>query len=92
MVWTLYLEIRNGHYEIVLGGSNIVPTKSYDKVLQTTERIARQFDKVYFDGEHLRLKEGEELLTIEELNAKRLEGLPDNPIANPTGAVYDVVI
>lgn len=91
MNWVLFLEYNNGKYEIVLSGSNIVPTKSYDKVLQTTERIARQFDKVYFDGEQLRLKEGEELLTIEELNAKRLEGLPDNPIANPTGEVYDVV-
>ena len=68
MNWLLFLKYIDGEYYIVQAGSNIVPTEEFDKVLPTTERIARQSDKVYFDGEKLKLKDGETLLSIEELN------------------------
>lgn len=68
MNWLLFLKLIDGEYEIVQAGAKIVPTEAYDKVLPTTERIARQHEKVYFDGEKLKLKEGQELLTVEELN------------------------
>ncbi|MDA6977934.1 hypothetical protein OSM85_29135, partial [Escherichia coli] len=68
MNWLLFLKYIDGEYYIVQAGSNIVPTEEFDKVLPTTERIARQSDKVYFDGEKLKLKDGEILLSVEELN------------------------
>jgi|GEM_PF-1884259 len=68
MNWLLFFKYIEGKYHIVQAGSNIVPTEEFDKVLPTTERIARQSDKVYFDGEKLKLKDGETLLSIEELN------------------------
>lgn len=68
MNWLLFLKLIDGKYEIAQAGGNIVPTEAFDKVLPTTERIARQHEKVYFDGEKLKLKEGQELLTVEELN------------------------
>ncbi len=70
MQWNLYLLNIDGEYEIVLAGCDLVPNKAYDKVLPTTEKIARQSDKVYFDGERLKLKDGESLLSLEELNAQ----------------------
>ena len=68
MNWLLFLKYIDDKYHIVQAGSDIVPTEDFDKVLPTTERIARQSDKVYFDGEKLKLKEGETLLSVEELN------------------------
>lgn len=68
MNWLLFLKYIDGKYHIVQAGSNIVPTEEFDKVLPTTERIARQSDKVYFDGDKLKLKDGETLLSVEELN------------------------
>lgn len=70
MQWNLYLLKIDGEFEIVLAGSDLVPNKAYDKVLPTTEKIARQSDKVYFDGERLKLKDGEALLPLEELNTQ----------------------
>ena len=68
MNWLLFLKYIDGEYYIVQAGSDIVPTEDFDKVLPTTEKIARQSDKVYFDGEKLKLKDGETLLSVEELN------------------------
>lgn len=68
MNWLLFLKNIDDKYHIVQAGSDIVPTEDFDKVLPTTERIARQSDKVYFDGEKLKLKDGETLLSVEELN------------------------
>ncbi|OFQ11074.1 hypothetical protein HMPREF2953_03765 [Staphylococcus sp. HMSC072E01] len=68
MNWLLFLKYIDDKYHIVQAGSDIVPTEDFDKVLPTTERIARQSDKVYFDGEKLNLKDGETLLSVEELN------------------------
>lgn len=66
-MWMLFLKLIDGEYEIVQAGYNLVPTKEYDKTLPTTERIARQFEKVYFDGDKLQVVEGETLLSVEEL-------------------------
>ncbi|ASN70449.1 hypothetical protein 7F7_9 [uncultured Caudovirales phage] len=68
MNWLLFLRYIDDKYHIVQAGSDIVPTEDFDKVLPTTERISRQSDKVYFDGEKLKLKDGETLLSVEELN------------------------
>lgn len=68
MNWLLFLKLIDGKYEIIQAGANIVPTDEFDKVLPTTEQIARQPEKVYFDGEKLKLREGERLKTIDELN------------------------
>ncbi|PTJ92056.1 hypothetical protein [Staphylococcus simulans] len=89
MNWLLFLKYENGKYEIKQAGSNIVPTEAYDKVLPTTERVARQSEKVYFDGEMLRLKEGETLMTVEELNlsSNANEFLVDTL---PSQQIYDV--
>ncbi|MFV5768039.1 hypothetical protein [Mammaliicoccus sciuri] len=68
MNWLLFLTRTEEGYFIEQSGSNIVPDKEYDKVLPTTERIARQADKVFYDGEKLQIKEGKELLSVEQLN------------------------
>lgn len=73
MNWLLFLKLINNQYEVMQGGSNMVPTEEFDKVLPTTERIARQYDKIYFDGEKLNVKDGETLLTVDELNYIRDE-------------------
>ncbi|WP_145436948.1 hypothetical protein [Staphylococcus hominis] len=79
MNWLLFLKCTEGEYRIIQAGSNIVPTEEFDKVLPTTERIARQSDKVYFDGEKLKLKDGETLLSVEELNELRESPLKEEP-------------
>lgn len=68
MNWLLFLTRTEEGYFIEQSGGNIVPDKEYDKVLPTTERIARQADKVFYDGEKLQIKEGKELLSVEQLN------------------------
>lgn len=78
MNWLLFLKYIGDKYHIVQAGSDIVPTEDFDKVLPTTERIARQSDKVYFDGEKLKLKDGETLLSVEELNE-----LKESPLEEP---------
>ncbi|PTK55261.1 hypothetical protein BUZ37_01655 [Staphylococcus haemolyticus] len=78
MIWQLFLIYKNGKYEIIQAGSNMVPVEPFDKVIPTTEKIARQSDKVYFDGEKLKLKDGEKLLSVEELNE-----LKESPLEEP---------
>lgn len=85
--WLLFLKIIDGKYEIMQSGSNIVPTEEYDKVLPTTERIARQSDKVYFDGNKLLIKEGESLMSVEDLNELEYGSL-DNDSTVPR--IFDV--
>lgn len=87
-MWVLFLKLINGEYEIVQAGYNLVPTQEYDKTLPTTEKIVRQFEKVYFDGEKLRLKEEETLLSIEELNAQNNQNLEDDIPTEPI--IYDI--
>lgn len=88
MNWLLFLKYENGKYEIKQAGSNIVPTEAYDKVLPTTEQIARQHEKVYFDGEKLKLNEGETLLTVEELNELKESPLEESKQTQPI--IFDI--
>lgn len=90
-MWMLFLKLVDGEYEIVQAGYNLVPTKEYDKTLPTTERIARQFEKVYFDGNNLKVLENEMLLSVEELNDKRVDPLTiEEEKAQPV--IYDVEV
>lgn len=90
-MWLLFMKYTNDEYSIVQAGYNIVPTQDYDKVLPTTEKIARQSDKVCFDGEKLKLKEGETLLSVEELNAKPVDPLTiEEEKTEPV--IYDVEV
>ncbi|MGX0914955.1 hypothetical protein [Staphylococcus hominis] len=86
MNWLLFLKYIDDKYHIVQAGSDIVPTEDFDKVLPTTERIARQSDKVYFDGEKLKLKDGETLLSVEELNE-----LKESPLEQETKQTQPVI-
>lgn len=88
MNWLLFLKYIDGEYYIVQAGSNIVPTEKFDKVLPTTERIARQSDKVYFDGEKLNLKDGETLLSVEELNELKESPLEESKQTQPV--IFDI--
>ncbi|WP_145232914.1 hypothetical protein [Staphylococcus arlettae] len=92
MNWLLFLKLDDeGNFNIVQAGSDIVPTQSFDKVLRTTEKVARQADKVYFDGTNIRLKEGETLLTVDELNKELVDEIPDVREEYSEPEVYDVV-
>lgn len=86
MNWLLFLKYIDDKYHIIQAGSDIVPTEDFDKVLPTTERIARQSDKVYFDGEKLKLKDGETLLSVEELNE-----LKESPLEQETKQTQPVI-
>ena len=86
MNWLLFLKYVDDKYHIVQAGSDIVPTEDFDKVLPTTERVARQSDKVYFDGEKLKLKDGETLLSVEELNE-----LKESPLEQETKQTQPVI-
>lgn len=88
MNWLLFLTKTEEGYFIEQSGSNIVPEKEYDKVLPTTERIARQADKVYFDGDKLQIKEGKELLSVEQLN--ELEQPPLETQNSVAATIYDI--
>ncbi|MEB6263602.1 hypothetical protein [Mammaliicoccus sciuri] len=88
LTWLLFLKLIDGEYVIVQSGSNIVPTEEYDKVLPTTERIARQSDKVFFDGEKLNVKEGKILLTIDELN--NLNNTEEMNVIKENTKIYDI--
>lgn len=86
-MWMLFLKLIDGEYEIVQAGYNLVPTKEYDKTLPTTERIARQFEKVYFDGDKLQVVEGETLLSVEELDQELI--VPENNEINEI-EIFDI--
>nr|WP_263313606.1 hypothetical protein [Mammaliicoccus sp. Marseille-Q6498] len=87
MNWLLFLKLIDGEYKIIQAGSDIVPTQEYDKVLPTTEQIARQSDKVCFDGEKLILKNGMELLSVDELN-NQIEDVPI--LINDKKVIYNI--
>lgn len=70
-MWLILMSLINDKYVIEDAGFNIIPQKEYDKILPTTERVAKQIEKVYYDGEKLKLKEGETLLSLEELNDRK---------------------
>ncbi|MEY8595302.1 hypothetical protein [Staphylococcus hominis] len=70
-MWLILMSLINDKYVIEDAGFNIIPQKEYDKILPTTERVAKQIEKIYYDGEKLKLKEGEILLSLEELNDRK---------------------
>lgn len=68
MIWLLFMKLMDNEYYIVQAGCNMVPTDELDKVLPVEEYVARQSDKLIYDGQKLKVKEGETLLSVEELN------------------------
>lgn len=71
--WSICYIYRSGQYEWVDAGKNIVITQQYDKVLPVREHVARQVDKLFFDGEKLKLKDGETLLSKTQLDQQQYE-------------------
>lgn len=63
-------QLIDGKFVEKYAGSNIVPTENIDKVIQVPEEIARQAPKFSFDGQKLKRKDGEYILTLEQLNEK----------------------
>lgn len=68
--WMIVYVLEGGVYTPYQYGANIVPTKNVDKVIQVPEEIARQAPKFSFDGQKLKRKDGEYILTLEQLNEK----------------------
>lgn len=59
--------VRDG--KIYQAGYNIVPTGRVDKVLPVKKHVAMQADKLKYEGETLKIIEGETLMTAEEYEA-----------------------
>ncbi|TDL39381.1 hypothetical protein EVU91_04350 [Macrococcoides bohemicum] len=70
-MWLIFFKLIDGAYEYVSAGYNLVPTEVVDKVLPVQEHVARQARKLEYDGEKLTLKDGETLLTLEELDEEQ---------------------
>lgn len=70
-MWLIFFKLIDGKYEYVSAGYNLVPTEIVDKVLPVQEHVARQARKLEYDGEKLTLKDGETLLTLEELDEEQ---------------------
>lgn len=88
-MWIILISLMNDNYVIEDAGFNIVPQKEYDKILPTTERVAKQTEKVYFDGERLKLKEGETLLSLKELDDRK-EPLLELEKDERKAIIYDI--
>lgn len=71
--WTICYVYKDGKYEWVESGKNIVINQQYDKVIPVREHVARQVDKLFFDGEKLKLKDGETLLSKTQLDQQQYE-------------------
>lgn len=71
--WSICYVYKDGKYEWVEAGKNIVINQQYDKVLPVREHVARQVDKLFFDGEKLKLREGETLLSKTQLDQQQYE-------------------
>lgn len=72
-------------YTPIQAGQDIVPVGVVDKVLPVSSNVCRQFEKVYFKDGKLRLRDGMELLSdeeLDELDQKSIEdvGVPFTPI------------
>ena len=66
--WIICFVVRDGKYDWAASGKNLIITEEYDKVIPVEEKVARQVDKLEYDGTTLRLREGETLLEAEELD------------------------
>lgn len=78
--------IKNG--EVYQSGYNIVPSGVIDKVLPVKKHVANQADKLYFDGETLKVRSGETLLT--ETEYEEYENSNDQWNAEQTGMIEPV--
>ena len=67
--WMVF--IKNG--EVYQAGYNIVPNGRMDAVLPVEEHIAKQMDKLEYDGENLLIKDGEEMLDAETFKLREKE-------------------
>lgn len=88
-MWIILMSLINDKYVIEDAGFNIIPQKEYDKILPTTERVAKQTEKIYYDGEKLKLKEGETLLSLKELDDSK-EPLLEIEKDEEKAIIYDV--
>lgn len=71
--WSICYVYYDGEYQWVEAGRNIVLNGQFDKVLPVREHVARQVDKLFFDGEKLKLKDGETLLSKTQLDQQQYE-------------------
>ena len=71
--WMIMYQLIDGKYEPVLSGSNIVPDENMDKVIQVPEEVARQSNKFTFDGNKLKRKDGEYIMTLDEIMEGELQ-------------------
>lgn len=71
--WAICYVLKDGEYLWTDAGKNIVITNQYDKVVPVKENVARQANKLIFDGEKLKLKEGETLLSKTQLDQQQYE-------------------
>lgn len=71
--WAICYVLKDGEYLWADAGKNIVITNQYDKVVPVKENVARQANKLIFDGEKLKLKEGETLLSKTQLDEQQYE-------------------
>lgn len=76
--WAICYVLVDGDYQWADAGKNLVINGQYDKVLPVREHVARQVDKLFFDGEKLKLREGETLLSKDQLDKQEYE----NDLAN----------
>ena len=71
--WAICYVLVDGDYQWADAGNNLVINGQYDKVLPVREHVARQVNKLYFDGEKLKLKDGETLLSKTQLDQQQYE-------------------
>ena len=90
--WTICYVYKDGKYEWVESGKNIVINQQYDKVIPVREHVARQVDKLFFDGEKLKLREGETLLSKTQLDQQQYESDLQNGliVGEPQSEIMEV--
>lgn len=86
--WVICYVLRDGIFEWSEYGRNLVITEEVDKVIPVEEHVARQADKLVYDGSKLKLKDGETLLSKKELDDLQTEedianGLVDEAPSEP---------
>ena len=90
--WSICFLYYDGDYQWVEAGKNIVIANQYDKVIPVREHVARQVDKLFFDGEKLKLKEGETLLSKTQLDQQQYESDLQNGlvVGEPQSEIMEV--
>lgn len=85
-------KLNDGQYELVANGVGLVLNIEVDKVLPVREHVARQAYKLVYDGKLLTLKDGERILSLEELNAEDIyrDELLDNSYDDEQGEIVEV--